>query len=92
MVLRLRTPLVLSEFDTKLLVCNIPLVKPWKVWTIYDTWLPFYEYMQFLANHEVNPLIISPLELWDVLLDTKQNINLHPYWSLPDDPNDTIWA
>ena len=31
----------------------------------------FYEYMWVLANHEVNPLIVPPLELWHILLDIK---------------------
>ena len=36
----------------------------------------FYEYMQVLTNHEVNPLIVPPSELQCVLLDIKHNI--HP--------------
>ena len=51
-----------------------------------------YKYMWVLANHEVNPLIVPPSELWFVLLDIKHNIHLHPWLALPDDPNDNIWA
>ena len=51
-----------------------------------------YECMQVLANHEVNPCIIPPLELQNILLDIKQNIFLHPHLALSDDPNDNIWA
>ena len=52
----------------------------------------FHEYMQALAIHEVNPLIVPPLELWCILLDIKQNIHLHHQLALPDDPNDQIWT
>ena len=39
-----------------------------------------YGYMSVLTNHGVNPLGIPPLELWNILLDTRQNICLHPTW------------
>ena len=52
----------------------------------------FYEYMQVLANHEVNPLIVPLSELQCILLGIKHNIHVHPQLALPDDPNDNIWA
>ena len=45
----------------------------------------FYEYMQVLTNHKVNPLIIPPSELQIILFDIMQNICLHPYLALSDD-------
>ena len=52
----------------------------------------FYEYMQVLAKHEENPLIVPPLELQCILLDIKHNICLQPQFALSDDPNGNIWA
>ena len=52
----------------------------------------FNEYMKVLANLEVNPLIVPLSELPCILLGIKDNINLHPWLALPDDPNDNIWA
>ena len=52
----------------------------------------FYKYMGVLANHEVNPLMVPPIEVWCVLLDIKHNIHLHPWLALSDDPTDNIWA
>ena len=52
----------------------------------------FYEYMQLLANNEVNLFLVPPLELWCVLLDKKTQHSSAPQLVLPDNPDDNIWA
>ena len=45
-----------------------------------------------MANDRVNPLVVSSSELHCILLDIKQNICLHPWLALLDDPDDNIWV
>ena len=96
---------VLCQLDGNLLIFNNTLVKTLLtdihttvsrltlgVVSLKEGVESFYEYMWVLANHEINPLVVPPLELQCMLLDIKHNIHLYPWLALPDDPNDSIWA
>ena len=45
-----------------------------------------------LASHTVNPLIIPPHELREVLIKVKEKMKHKPRLNLPHDPDNNIWA
>ena len=50
-----------------------------------------YEYLRVLATRQVNPLIILPDTLREVLANVKEDMNRNPRLRLPEDPNLNIW-
>ena len=52
----------------------------------------FYEYLHMLASHTINPLIISPHELRQVLIKVKKEMKHKPRLNSPDDPDNNIWT
>ena len=50
-----------------------------------------YEYMWVLSTRKVNPLIIPPDALRQVLVQAKANMKWNPRLTLPEDPNVNIW-
>ena len=51
-----------------------------------------YEYMQVLANHQVNLLVLPPEELRKVLVKVKDDMQTNPRLELPELPNKNIWT
>ena len=47
----------------------------------------FYKYMCILASYEVNPLVVPPSDLRNILLDVKNETNSHPRLELLDAPD-----
>ena len=52
----------------------------------------FYEYLSVLASHAINPLIIPPHILREVLIKVKEEMKHKPRLNLPYDPHNNIWA
>ena len=52
----------------------------------------FYEYMLLLTCHEVSPLVVSPSDLRNILLEVKTEICSHPRLESSDGPDVNIWA
>ena len=50
-----------------------------------------YEYLKVLSTRQVNPLIIPPDTLREVLAKVKEDMNRNPRLRLPEDPNLNIW-
>ena len=50
-----------------------------------------FEYMRVLSSRKVNPLIIPPDLLRQVLIHVKEDMKRNPRLSLPEDPNVNIW-
>ena len=50
-----------------------------------------YEYLRVLSTRQVNPLIIPPDTLQNVLAKVKKDMNRNPRLKLPEDPNLNIW-
>ena len=50
-----------------------------------------YEYMRVLSTRRVNPLIIPPDSLRQVLAQAKEDMKRNPRLTLPEDPNVNIW-
>ena len=50
-----------------------------------------YEYLRVLSTRQVNPLIIPPDTLREVLAKVKEDMNRNPQLRLPEDPNLNIW-
>ena len=50
-----------------------------------------FEYMRVLSSRKVNPLIIPPDLLQQVLLHVKEDMKRNPRLNLPEDPNVNIW-
>ena len=50
-----------------------------------------YEYMRVLSARQVNPLVISPDSLRNVLTRVKDDIKRNPTLRLLEDPNTNIW-
>ena len=51
-----------------------------------------YEYMRVLASQQVNPLILPPMALRNVLVTVKKEMAKNPRLALPEDPDKNIWA
>ena len=51
-----------------------------------------FEYMRALASQELNPMIIPPNILKDVLHKTEADIKLHARLKLCEDPESNIWS
>ena len=50
-----------------------------------------YKYMRVLSSRQVNPLIIPPDSLREVLTMVKDDMKRNPRLRLPEDPNINIW-
>ena len=50
-----------------------------------------YEYLRVLSSKQVNPLLIPPDALREVLAHIKDDIKRNPRLQLPEDPNVNIW-
>ena len=50
-----------------------------------------YEYLRVMATHAVNPLILPPESLRNVLTIAKETMATNPRLVLPHDPNNEIW-
>ena len=50
-----------------------------------------YENLRIVANHKVNPLIIPPAELYNILVKVKHDMRINPRPELPDDLDRNIW-
>ena len=50
-----------------------------------------YEYMKVLSSHLVNPLVLPPESLRDILLKVQDKMRQHPRLELPYDPLTNIW-
>ena len=50
------------------------------------------EYMCVLASHQVNPSVLPPEELQNVLVKVKDDMHTNPHLELPEDPNKNIWT
>ena len=51
-----------------------------------------YEYLKTMASHEVNPLVLSPESLRQVLKSIKEEMKQNPRLELPYDPDQDIWS
>ena len=51
-----------------------------------------YEYMRVLSSHLVNPLILPPENLRQVLIKVKYEMRKNPRLELPNDPDTDIWT
>ena len=50
-----------------------------------------YEYLRVLSSKQVNPLLIPPDALREVLAHIKDDMKRNPRLQLPEDPNVNIW-
>ena len=50
-----------------------------------------YEYLRVLSSKQVNPLLIPPDALREVLAHIKEDMKRNPRLQLPEDPNVNIW-
>ena len=50
-----------------------------------------YEYLRVLSSKQVNPLLIPPDALREVLAHIKDDMKRNPQLQLPEDPNVNIW-
>ena len=51
-----------------------------------------YEFMRALASEQLNPLIIPPDILWNILQKVQNDIKTNARLKLPDDPVKNIWS
>ena len=51
-----------------------------------------YEYLRTMASHEVNPLVLPPESLRQVLRSIKEEMKQNPRLELPYDPDQDIWS
>ena len=51
-----------------------------------------YEYLRVLANHKLNPLIVLPDDLCDILVKVKHDMQTNTHMELPDDADRNILA
>ena len=51
-----------------------------------------YEYMRVMATRKLNPLIIPPSILRQILAQTQEDIKAHPRLHLTNDPGKDIWT
>ena len=51
-----------------------------------------YEYLRVLSSKQVNPLLIPPDALREVLAHIKDDMKRNPRLQLPEDPNVNIWT
>ena len=51
-----------------------------------------YEYLRILASHKVNPLMVPPVDLFNILVKVKHDMKTNPRHELLDDPNNNISA
>ena len=51
-----------------------------------------YKYLLVLASHEVNPLIVLPVDLFNILLKVKHEMRRNPQLELLDDPDINNWV
>ena len=51
-----------------------------------------YEYLRKMASHEVNPLVLPPDSLRQVLQSIKEEMRQNPRLELPYDPDQDIWS
>ena len=63
--------------------------------SLYALWSDtksLFEYMRALASQELNPLIIPPNILKDVLHKIEHNIKSHARLKLCENPDSNIWS
>ena len=51
-----------------------------------------YEYLRVMASHTVNPLVLPPEKLRQMLAKIKEDMRTNPRLKLPEDPEENIWA
>ena len=51
-----------------------------------------YKYLRVLASHKVNLLIVSLVDLLNILVKVKHDMRTNPRLELPDDPISNIWT
>ena len=51
-----------------------------------------YEYLRTMASHEVNPMVLLPYSLRQVLKSIKEEMRQNPRLELPYDPDQDIWS
>ena len=51
-----------------------------------------YEFMRALASEQLNPMIIPPDVLWNILQEVQDDIKTNAWLKLPDDPVKNIWS
>ena len=51
-----------------------------------------YEYLRTMASHEVNPLVLPPKSLRQVLKSIKEEMKQNPRLTLAYDPDQDIWS
>ena len=51
-----------------------------------------YEYLRTMASHEVNPLVLPPESLRQVLKSIQEEMRQNPRLALPYDPDQDIWS
>ena len=51
-----------------------------------------YEYMRVLSTQQLNPLIMPPDILWDVLDQVREGIRSNARLTLSEDPSENIWT
>ena len=50
-----------------------------------------YEYLRILASHTLNPLVLPPDDLWDVLVKVQNEMHMNCQLQLPNNPDKNIW-
>ena len=65
-------------------VCIAVTQLTWGILSLKEGVDSFFEYMHILASHKVNPLIVPPSDLRNILLDVKNEIYSHPRLALHD--------
>ena len=51
-----------------------------------------YEFMRALTSEQLNPMIIPPDVLWNILQEVQDDIKTNAWLKLPDDPVKNIWS
>ena len=51
-----------------------------------------YEYLGVLTNKKVNPLIVPPVDLCNIIVKVKHDMIKKIYTTITDDPDRNIWA